>query len=364
MIRSIYLLAVTLLCAVTPLSAEVSVTWLNPVHSFGAFKEELGPVTCTFIGVNTGTDSLVVLDARANCGCTRPTFSRKPVAPGDTVKVSVSFHPNGRPGRFNKHVRVTTNAVQSPSVLYVKGTVIGAASTLNTRFPVAVGSVRLNHDVCPLGQTFRGHVLASSVEMYNAGTDSVRPYLKYKPEAFNVVFQPEVVAPGEQGIMSLTAYTSRVPEWGLVADSLILVPDGGVAEEHPVTIATTMILTEDFSGLTEEERANAPLARVNPGKLDFADISREGGKITLKFSVSNAGKSPLIIRRIYSACGALKITSVPKSIAPGKSKEVTVTLDPSLLPADADVLNERISLISNSPNNSNLTLRVVGHINP
>ena len=179
-----------------------------------------------------------------------------------------------------------------------------------------------------------------------------------------MVFQPEVIPPGEQGIMSLTAYTSRVPEWGLVTDSLILVPDGGTAEEHPVTIGTTMIITEDFSGLTEEQRANAPLARVNPGKLDFADVSREGGKLTLKFTLSNAGKSTLAVRRIYSACDAIKITSVPKSIAPGKSKEVTVTLDPSLLAADTDVINERISLISNSPTNSNLTLRVVGRINP
>ncbi|MDE6383551.1 MAG: DUF1573 domain-containing protein [Paramuribaculum sp.] len=362
--RSMYILAGVLLCAVSSLSAEVTVNWLNPVHNFGAFKEELGPVTCTFLGVNTGTDSLVVLDARANCGCTRPTYSRKPVAPGDTVEISVSYHPNGRPGRFDKHVRVTTNATDSPATLHVKGTVIGKASTLTSRFPVAVGAMRLNHDVCPLGQTFRGHVLASSVEMYNAGTDSVRPYLSRKPEAFNVVFQPEVIAPGEQGIMSLTAYTARVPEWGLVADSLILVPDGGTAEEHPLTIATTMIITEDFSGLTEEQRANAPLARVNPGKLDFADISRDGGKLTLKFSISNAGKSSLSIRRIYSACDAIKITSAPKSVAPGKSKEVTVTLDPSLLPADADILNERISLITNSPNNSNLTLRVVGRINP
>lgn len=362
--KSLYILAAWLLGAVSSLSAEVTVSWLNPVHSFGAFKEELGPVTCTFLGVNTGTDSLVVLDARANCGCTRPSYSRKAVAPGDTVKISVSYNPMGRPGRFNKHVKVTTNAADSPSTLHIQGTVIGQSATLNSRFPITAGTMRLNRDVCPLGQTYRGHVLASSIEMYNTGTDTVRPYLRRKPEAFNIVMQPEVIPPGEQGILSITAYTARVPEWGLVTDSLIFVPDGGMAYEHPVTISTTMIINEDFSHITEQERANAPLARLNPGKLDFADVNRSGGKLTLKFAISNAGKSNLTIRRIYSVSDAITITSVPKSIAPGKSKEVTVTLDPSLLPADTDIINERITLISNSPSNPTLNIRVVGRINP
>lgn len=353
------LIAASLVCMSA--RAEASIHWLNPTHSFGAFHEEMGAVTCTFLGVNNGTDSLVVIDARANCGCTRPTYSRKPVAPGDTLRISVSYDPSGRPGRFDKQVRVTTNASSTPTVLHVKGTVIGTRATLNSRYPVEVGQARLNTDVCPFGQTFRGHVLASAINIYNAGLDTIRPYISQKSEVFNAIFQPEAIAPGEQGIVSLTAYTDRVPQWGLVTDSIVLVPDGGAPVEHPIAIPTTMILNEDFSQLTPEQRAEAPAARVNPGTLDFSIINRESAPRSLTLTVSNVGKKSMIIRRIYSPCEAISISSIPKRIAPGKSKDITVTLDPSLL-TDDNLLNERIILITNSPSNHNLTIRVVGTI--
>lgn len=356
-----------LICAIAAASslvaaADVTVSWLNPTHSFGAFKEENGAVTCTFIGINTGTDSLVVLDARANCGCTRPDYSRAAVAPGDTVKIAVSFDPHGRPGRFDKQVKIITNATNSPSVLHVRGTVIGKATTLRARFPVEVGAVRISNDICPLGQTFKGHVLASAINIYNASDDTIRPRLTYLPKALNAVFKPEVLPPGEQGILSLTAYTSRVPEWGLVTDSIVLVPDGGAPQEHQVTIGTTMIVNEDFSALTPGEREAAPAARVNPGTLDFADIRGDSRNVTLELSISNVGKSTLHVRRIYSTCPALSFSSVPSSVASGKVKKVKVTLDASLLPPDAELLNERITLITDSPANSNLIIRAVGRI--
>lgn len=362
MISRSVIFAVLTVAASLAADAGVTVNWLNPTHSFGAFQEETGPVTCTFLGVNTGTDSLVVLDARANCGCTRPAYSRKPVAPGDTVKISVTFHPEGRPGRFDKQVRVTTNAEGSPSVLHVKGTVIGKPATLKARFPIAAGTARMSKDVCPLGQTYKGHVLASSIQIYNGGSDTIRPYLKYLPKVFNAVFTPREILPGEQGVLSLTAYTSRLAEWGFVSDTLVIVPDGGAAEEHPVTVETTMIVNEDFSGLTPEQRADAPSARVAPGTLDFADINAADGKCTLELTISNVGRSDMLIRRIYSLNDAITIESVPNRIGAGKNKTVKVILDPSLLPADAGILNERITLITNSPLNPNLVIRVVGRI--
>ncbi|MDE7125423.1 MAG: DUF1573 domain-containing protein, partial [Muribaculaceae bacterium] len=46
--------------------------WLSTTHNFGAFSEETGIVTTTFRVVNTGDEPLLILAARANCGCTTP----------------------------------------------------------------------------------------------------------------------------------------------------------------------------------------------------------------------------------------------------------------------------------------------------
>ena len=91
-------------------TASAQIVWLEPVHDFGAIREDRGLARTVFRGVNVGTDTIVVLSARANCGCTRPEFSRGNIAPGDTLKVGVAFDPAGRPGRFEKKVMLTTTA--------------------------------------------------------------------------------------------------------------------------------------------------------------------------------------------------------------------------------------------------------------
>ena len=56
-------------------------------HNFGTIKESKGPVTCKFEFVNTGDKPLIITDATASCGCTRPEFPTKPIKPGKKGKI-------------------------------------------------------------------------------------------------------------------------------------------------------------------------------------------------------------------------------------------------------------------------------------
>lgn len=78
-------------------------------HDFGFIPEEGGPVSCTFSFVNEGDAPLVIISATAQCGCTRPSFPQKPIAPGKKGEIKVTYHPQGRPGEFIKEVKVKTN---------------------------------------------------------------------------------------------------------------------------------------------------------------------------------------------------------------------------------------------------------------
>ena len=201
-----YLLSGIAVMAACVCSAAPQVVWLNPVHDFGAFREEVGPVSCTFKAVNVGDEPVVVVDARANCGCTRPIYSKEPVNPGDTLKVVVTYLPAGRPGRFHKQVKVTTNA--SAATLGVKGTVIGAPATLSQRYPVEAAPLRISNDVSPFGSTRKGRVLAAAINMYNPTPDTITPGVVNLPPYINALIRPERIAPGEQATVSMTAYTA------------------------------------------------------------------------------------------------------------------------------------------------------------
>ncbi len=93
-------------------------------HDFGTIKEADGPVSCTFEFTNTGNKPLLIIDATASCGCTRPEFPTKPIKPGKKGKIKVTYSPIGRPGAFKKTVKVKTNGKERTSTLRISGTVI------------------------------------------------------------------------------------------------------------------------------------------------------------------------------------------------------------------------------------------------
>ena len=96
-------------------------------HDFGTVQE--GPdATCKFEFTNKGNEPLVIQKAQASCGCTVPTYSKEPIAPGQKGSIDVAFHTAGKPaGAFNKQITVTTNA--GVKVLNIKGMVEKAPAT-------------------------------------------------------------------------------------------------------------------------------------------------------------------------------------------------------------------------------------------
>ena len=99
-------------------------TFETKSHDFGTIQEAKGPVSCTFEFTNTGDKPLLIIDAVASCGCTRPEYPSKPIKPGKKGKIKVTFSPIGRPGAFKKTVKVKTNGKERTTTLRIEGTVI------------------------------------------------------------------------------------------------------------------------------------------------------------------------------------------------------------------------------------------------
>ncbi|MDE6510511.1 MAG: DUF1573 domain-containing protein [Muribaculaceae bacterium] len=93
------------------------------VYDFGQISLKKGKVSHEFTFTNGGEKNLVITDARADCGCTRPEYSEAPVAPGKTGTVKVTFAPAAK-GHFSKKVTVTTNGSPRKARLLIKGEVV------------------------------------------------------------------------------------------------------------------------------------------------------------------------------------------------------------------------------------------------
>jgi hypothetical protein len=96
-------------------------------HDFGTIQEANGAVTHIFEFTNTGNAKLIVLSAVASCGCTTPQFPQEPIKPGETGQIKVTYNPSGRPGEFDKSIKVRYNGRDDDHkrvVLKITGTVI------------------------------------------------------------------------------------------------------------------------------------------------------------------------------------------------------------------------------------------------
>lgn len=87
-----------------------------PVITFAKLKHDFGllidgeVVEYSFEFTNTGGTDLVLTKVSATCGCTIPTYDRKPIRPGDKGKITVKFNSENRNGNQNKTISVLSNA--------------------------------------------------------------------------------------------------------------------------------------------------------------------------------------------------------------------------------------------------------------
>jgi hypothetical protein len=89
-------------------------------HDFGTVAE--GPAAnYEFEFKNTGKEPLLIETVHASCGCTTPSYSKEPIAPGKSGVIKASYNTVGRPGAFTKSITVTSNA--GTKVLTIKGNV-------------------------------------------------------------------------------------------------------------------------------------------------------------------------------------------------------------------------------------------------
>ena len=121
---SLLLLAV---CGLMASAAGPAVEFPELVHDFGTIAENGGAVSHEVSFTNTGDAPLMIVNASASCGCTRPDFPKKPIKAGKSDRIKVTFLPAGRPGEFNKTVTIRTNAKTTKKVtLRIKGFVTPA----------------------------------------------------------------------------------------------------------------------------------------------------------------------------------------------------------------------------------------------
>ncbi len=92
--------------------------FLTDAHNFGTIKSG-DVVTYDFHFKNIGDAVLVIDQVVPSCGCTSPTWTKEPVAPGDSGIIHVKFDSHGKNGHQAKTATVVANTYPAETPLHI-----------------------------------------------------------------------------------------------------------------------------------------------------------------------------------------------------------------------------------------------------
>jgi len=73
---------------------------------------------------NIGREPLIISDVFTSCGCTAPSYPKKPVLPGEKSSIDIVFDSSGQHGVQQKSITIISNTDPSTTEIYLTGEVI------------------------------------------------------------------------------------------------------------------------------------------------------------------------------------------------------------------------------------------------
>jgi len=109
-----------------PVGPITSIEFVDTEHDFGTVAEG-EKVTYVYKFKNTGTEPLIISNAKATCGCTVPQWPREPIPPGESNEIKVQFDTKNKGkvggGLQSKRVTITANTDPVNTYVTIKGKV-------------------------------------------------------------------------------------------------------------------------------------------------------------------------------------------------------------------------------------------------
>ena len=314
------------LAAVAMTAQEPVITFSKTEHDFGKINEEDGRVSVVFDFKNEGMAPLVLSNVRASCGCTTPTWTKEPVEPGQKGSITVTYNPNGRPGKFSKTVTITSNASEPTKKVYIKGEVIPKQAKPVNRYTVAVGDLSMKTKSIDLGTIKKGETKSGELEYANLTQAEHNVALATHPADAFVINQVTLpaVKPNEIGKFVFALDSKATKLYGPVEVYAFVVVDGKNDQSETFRLVIKADIVEDFSNLTVEQKQQAPIIElekeINVGKIPAGKVHK------FIFPIKNTGANPLEIRRAYCSDEHLAFKT-PKAIKNGKKGAVSVDIN-------------------------------------
>jgi len=331
------------------------ITFEKTDHDFGKINEADGRVTTIFTFKNEGMAPLVLSNVRASCGCTTPTWTKTPIEPGQTGDITVTYNPNGRPGRFQKTITISSNASEPTKKLTIRGEVIPKTQQSVSRFTQKMGdALAANTRILTYGSVLNTKNITKTIEYTNNSDKeiTVEVLLNDKEPWIDAQATLLTVKPKEVGQLHVNVDGTKAKAWGLQNSYIYLAVNGKrqLTEDYKITLSYT--IDEDFSGV---DKKTAPILEVASREINLGTLAA-GSKASNTLTIKNAGVNPLIVRAVINNSTDVKVTAPKSAIKSGKSQNMKLQITTG---QEVGTFRKQIDIITNDPANPHTRITLI-----
>ncbi|HRY33445.1 MAG TPA: DUF1573 domain-containing protein [Bacteroidales bacterium] len=226
----------------------------------------------------------------------------------------------------------------------------------DTAFPFKKGNLLFNKENMKMNYVKHTEVRRDTLLVKNAWDRDVYLTPKAGPAHISLDIAPDTIAPGDTATVVLAYDAGKKRDFGYVYENFTLKTND--TEQADKFFFLMVYLEEDFSGLSEAERKNAPVIRFKKEIHDFGKI-KQGEKIKYYYEFTNEGKSDLIIRRVKASCGCTATEPDKTIIKPGETGKINVNFDSAGLTGEQ---NKTVFVYCNDPRYSTVALHLKGEV--
>lgn len=355
------LLIAMLLCNFTVAQAQGKIVFENITHDFGKIKEDGGVAIHKFVFKNQGNAPIVITNVSSSCGCTTPSWTRQPIAPGAEGFVSAAYDPRNRPSVFTKTVTVTAKLAEGKQVtvtLTIKGDVLAREKSLEEIYRYDLGGLRLKTNHAAFAQIYTHQTQTKELEAINNSDKEIVMSFPNLPAHLQARTIPAEIKPRQKAKIVFT-YDAKVKnDYGYVTDYLLPKINGQSDNKYRLIVSAS--IREDFSKLSKNEIANGPTMDFENQTFDFGTI-KQGQSVSHSFVFKNNGKTDLIIRKINASCGCTATSPESLVVKPGQTSKLDAVFNSA---GKKGRQNKSITIITNIPdeNNYRKILRMKGEV--
>ena len=331
------------------INAQAKIEFEEIVHDFGTFSEEENFVNYSFKFKNVGNTPLLIVKAKATCGCTVPSYPKAPIAPGKSGVINVKYSAIGRPGAFNKSVKITTNGTPAETNLIIKGNVIPNADNENYKY--YINGLKLKAVSYDLGNIVKGEKKELVFDTWNSSDvpltikiNNLADYIKIEP-------LPKNLSPGERGKIKVTYDSKLCNDWGKQVDEFLISAERANSRTMNKKIAITSNISEDFS----KQGNKRPKAEIEKVLVNLGEISGLHPS-NCEIKISNMGNGNLIIRKVSSSSQVINAKINSDEIKPKGSSSLSITINPTK--SKSRIVNETVTIITNDSQKSEIEVQV------